>query len=573
MAEEIVLGKLVLDTSDLQNSMAQSKKAIIDLENEQKNLKKETDNLSGANEQQLQSFVDNEAQLKKMKSEYAANQKSVLDLAKAQTGLDSALAQNVKTQNEAIANTKALTEARKQIDTTTVDGAKAIADINAKITANNKLVNENSSALEQQKNNVGNYPQIIGNVGNAFGGATQKAIGFVQQGKEIVGALGAVNNAVVTSAKGVIGFGNASNAAAVQAAEMATVNTTAATATEGLAVAEGTATAATGALNVVMGILLAPVTLIVAAIGALIFLFKDLDPLVDKIEQGFAALTAVVDVLRQSLLAILSLDFSGFDDLGGKMSRAATEAANLKEAQQDLEDAQKSQAVTNAKASQQYDELILKSKNRTLTEKQRIAFLNQAQAIEEANFKQRSALAQAELDNAVQAAKIKGQLSEQELANLKKNTVAYANYLLNTGRISDEQRDKIIEAEKGKIEIRAESTRRLEKSQNAEDKLAEDAEKKAADRAEKQKAASDKALQAEIKNSQNRIDILKAESAQRTLSTEEQINNLQKVFELQNQLAKKTLEGSDQTKQLIANRQELSSAILALTDEQISKEI
>ena len=108
MAEEIVIGKLIIDTSDLESSMASSKKAIVDLEIEQKKLKKDTEGLSSANEDQLNTFVANELQLKKIKAEYAANQKSVLDLTKAQTNLDASLAQQNKTQTQAIANTKAL---------------------------------------------------------------------------------------------------------------------------------------------------------------------------------------------------------------------------------------------------------------------------------------------------------------------------------------------------------------------------------------------------------------------------------------------------------------------------------
>ena len=80
MAEEIVIGKLIIDNSELNNAMAQSKKAIIDLENEQKKLKKDTEGLSSANEEQLNTFIANENELKRLKGEYAANQKSVLDL-------------------------------------------------------------------------------------------------------------------------------------------------------------------------------------------------------------------------------------------------------------------------------------------------------------------------------------------------------------------------------------------------------------------------------------------------------------------------------------------------------------
>lgn len=576
MADEIVIGKLIIDTADLENSMSQSKKAIVDLQGEQKKLTKDTNGLADANDEQLKTFVANELELKRMKSEYAANQKSVLDLTRAQLGLDSALAKQNKTQDDAVANTKELTIARKAIDATTVEGAKAINDINAKIDQNNKFVNESSSALEKQKNNVGNYPEIMGKVGTAFGGATQQAIGFVQTGRDIVGVLGAVNTSVVNGAKNIVGFGNASKIAAVQSAEMATANTGAAVATEGLAVAETTATATTSLLNVALAVLLSPITLIIAALGLVVFLFKDLDPVLDKIEQGFAAVSAVVSVLTQSILGFITGAkgfIDSFGNIGGAMADAAKEAADLKEAQQDLADAQKSQEVSNARASQQYDELILKSKNRTLTEQERIAFLNKAQAIETANFRQRAALAQAELDNAIKAAKIKGQLSQEELDNLQKNTVAYATYLLNTGKITDKELDNIIAAEKGKIEVQAESTRRLEKSQNAEDKLADDAEKKAADRAAKAKAAAEKANAEALKNAQARIDILKLEAAQQNLSTEQRIANAEKIFQLENDLAKRSSTGPEQQKKLIENRQNLSSAILAIADDQIQKEI
>ena len=64
MAEEIIIGKLIIDNSDLNAAMVSSKKAIVDLENEQKKLKKDTEGLSSANEEQLQSFIDNETDLK-----------------------------------------------------------------------------------------------------------------------------------------------------------------------------------------------------------------------------------------------------------------------------------------------------------------------------------------------------------------------------------------------------------------------------------------------------------------------------------------------------------------------------
>lgn len=581
MADEIILGKLVIDTSDLANEMANSKKAIIELENEQKKLKKDTENLTTANEEQLKSFVDNEVELKRMRSEYAANQKSVLDLTKAQTGLDDALKKNVKTQKEAADNTAALVAARRQIDATTVDGAKAIADINAKIDANNKFLNANNSELEKQKVNIGNYPQLIGTVGAAFGGAAQKVIGFAQGGRDTVEAFAEVSSAVQGTIKNVIGFSTASNKASQG---MEVLSAGAEGASGGVsAVGAGSEGASKGIFSMLkasLAFIATPLGAVLAAIaivlGLVINAFSKLDPVVDKVEQGMAAVGAVLDVLNGSIVAFISGSKSfteAFGNMGGAMAEAAKEAAALKEAQQDLADSQRIQEVANAKASQQYDELILKSKNRTLTEKERIAFLNKAQAIEEANFKKRAELAQAELDNALKAVEIKAQLTDKEIAGLKKSTVAYANYLLNTGRITEEQLEAIKEAELGKIAIQAESTKRLEKAQNAEDKLAEDAQKKREERAAKQKAAADKARAEELKNAQNRIDILKLEANQSNLTTEQRIANAQKIFELENALAKKSLSGSDQTKKLLENRQALSSAILKIAEDQINAEL
>lgn len=66
--------------------------------------------------------------------------------------------------------------------------------------------------------------------------------------------------------------------------------------------------------------------------------------------------------------------------------------------------------------------------------------------------------------------------------------------------------------------------------------------------------------------------MLKLESEQSNLTTDQKIANAQKVFELQNDLAKKGLSGTDEQKALIENSQELSSALLTIADDQINAE-
>jgi len=575
MAEEIVIGKLVIDNSELNNAMLSSKKAIIDLENEQKKLKTSTDGLSSANEEQLQTFIANENELKKLKSEYAANQKSVLDLTKAQTGLDAALAKTVKTEKEATANNAALKTARQQLDASTVEGAKAIADINVKMNANNAVLDANKNKQEQAATISGNYRQAIFGVGNAFGGATQQAIGFVQKGKDIVGALGEVNSMVVNSARGIVGFNNASKMAAVQAATFAGSEVAVGAGAEVAAVGTQAATKSTLALNLAIGTLLLPITAIVVTLGLVVAVFRTFQPLVDKVEQGVAALTATFNVIKNTILAVVSGAKSlkeAFSGLGGSMSDAAKEAMSLTKAQQDLDDVMKAQEVTTARNRAEINKLNVALKNRTLSEQERLKISDQIIEKENADFQQRKKIVDEEVLIARRAIALKAQFTEKEKKLLKETGDATKELAESRGGNYDAEFEALNKARLKAIALEDENTVNLEKQYVKRDKLEDDATAKREAANSKRQAADDKALQARLKNAQNEIDILKAQSEASNLSTEQRITNAEKIFALENKLAEQSLKGSDLQKQLIANRQELSSTVLSLIDEQIQKE-
>lgn len=278
-----------------------------------------------------------------------------------------------------------------------------------------------------------------------------------------------------------------------------------ATAQKALAVATGTGTSAMKIFQIALAS--TGIGAIIVAVGLLINYFKDFDPVVDKIEQGMAAFGAVIRVVQQALASLFfsSEDSSeSFKNLGDKMAKAAQDAMKLKEAQQDLEEAMSIQDVANAKASQKYDELIVKSKNRNLSEKERIKLLQDAQKIEDENFKQRSKLAQEDMRIALEAARLKGDLNSQELKNLKAKGTAYAEYLKGIGKITQEEVDAIKKAELSKIDIEKENTSRKEKAINKENALAEKQEQEAEARRqkleEKRRAAQDKIIAENQKN-------------------------------------------------------------------------
>lgn len=576
MAEEIIIGKLIIDNSDLNAAMVSSKKAIVDLENEQKKLKKDTEGLSSANEEQLQSFIDNETELKKLKAEYAANQKSVFELTKAQNGLDNALAKNIKTQEEAIKNNQALNAARRQLDTTTTEGAKAIAEINAKIDQNDKLIKDNSSSQQKASTIAGDYRQKIFELGGAFGGSSAQAIGFVQRGKEILGTVSEINGMVTNSAKNIIGFGNASKTAAVQAAQMSSTNTVLAATTEGVGVAEQGTTRATLGLNIAIGTLLLPITAIVVTLGLIVAVFRTFQPLVDKVERGVAALTATFNVIKYTVLAVVNGAKSlkeAFSGLGGEMSKAAGEAAALTKAQQDLDDAMASQEVATARNRAEINKLNVELKNRTKTEAERLAISDKIISKENADFQQRKKIVDEEIRIARQAIATKAQFSDREKKLLKEQGDATKELAESRGGNYDKEFEALNKARLKAIALEDENTTNIEKQYNRRDKLADDATAKNEARLAKLQAANEKARASGLRNLQNEIEILKLKAAASNLTTEQQLANAQKVFDLETALAKKSTSGSDQTKALLEARQNLSSSILEITAKQIDKEI
>jgi hypothetical protein len=555
MAEKIIIAELDIDVKALISSTTEVKKSMDSLKKEQKELAKNGQDNS-------EQFVENAANLKLLNSEYnagikaiAGNSKAIADQTNRTDLLSLALNKEVSTIAEAREQNKLLNKLRNETNATTAEGQAEIKKLNSALDSNNAFIKDNADAYLKQKINIGNYSSalqgldgVLANFGINGEQARTVVSGFTSTVSKAGNDVVNFSNSAIKATASTLGFKTATQLAAQTQVIQTTATEAQTVANAGLATTTVGVTAATTASTLglkafTVALASTGIGLIVIALGALFAYLKDLDPLLDKIEQGFAAVGAVVRVLGK---AIASLSFDG---LGDSMNRAAKEAVALKEAQQDLADLQNSQEVANAKASQQYDELILKSKNRTLTEKERVSFLQQAEKIEEANYKQRSALSQKELDQAIESARIKGQLSNQELDNLEKNTLAYGTYLLNTGKITQSELDALKKAELGKIEIDSESTKRLEKNQNAQDRLQDDA------KAKSEKIEADK-LVAQKKRQEDAAKIIDA-------AIEKNKQELDLFIESQGIKAKSLAEDLDIARQVLDKRLEILKAELA----------
>jgi len=530
MAEEIInIATLTIDKTEANKSIVDTKQQIFELQKANAELRKDISKNGDVTGEQTKKFVENEQALKKLNAQYKTQTAAINDLTLAELKENKALTESVKSRDQAIAQTKELKVIRGQLNAETEEGAQALALLNKKIDENDAFLKRTASTQEKASTISGNYRQALFGVDAAL---SQFGINGEQARTVVAGFGQGVNGAaksvtdytakLVDGTRAQLGFKTSSQLAAESQVVQTAATEAQAVASVELAAGQEVATVATNASTLslkafTLALAATGIGIVLLLLAALINYVSKLDPVMDALEQVTSGVAAAFSSLGK---AIYSLDFS---NLIGGMEDAYDAASRLKEAQQELADLQRSQEVANAKASQQYDELILKSKNRTLTEEQRISFLNKAQKIEEANFKQRAALAEAELNNAIEAARIKGELSEKEIANLRANTLAYGNYLLNTGKITEEQLEAIKKAELGKIDIQAESIKRLEKSQNAEDKLADDAEAKRKERADKAKADADKALQASVKAQETEIAIQRAKNAQLEQTDEERL--------------------------------------------------
>ena len=506
MADRIVIAELDLNTKAMQQSNTALIVQIQKLKAEQKELMKDTNNMTNATDEQAKAFVENDAALKNLQAQYANNKKIIAENITGVTGLSDAIGKEVQSVNEARKNNAELLSVRNQLNAATEEGAAAIAEINTKIDENTEFIRQNVSASEQQKMTIGGYKEQIKSAFadlNIFNGGLD---GFVERSQEAGGSGALLKNSFNGVKDGVIGATKAS-----------------------------------------LGFIATPIGAVIAAIaivlGVLYSVFKNFTPIVDKCEQAMAALGAVFNVVKNTIVGLvtgtksLSESLSG---LAGDMKDAAVAAAELKKAQQDLEDSQGQLEITTAKANRQINEYLLKSKDRTLSEQERIKYLQLAQKTEQDLYNQKKQVADEELRIAQQQLITGSTMSAKEIKLLKEKGYEYAKVLQDKYALTDEDIDKLKDALIKRENILNDSISIQEKAQNKVNALYEkqDAEReKAAQKAEeKRKEAQQKAEEAKQKAEEKRQ---KAQDA-----TIQKMNDELQVYQIKESRKNKTLEQS-----------------------------
>jgi len=289
--------------------MAEEKKVIIDIEiktqdaindtvklkEETAKLKQEQKELKETSGENSEAYVILTAQIKANQTQISANEKQLASMATQQKT-------ELGTLERAAAANAELRIERQKLNLETDEGKKRLKEINAELDKNNEVIKDNADQAKKQALNIGNYSSAIGGLQNKMDSLptsfSQVTAGFkaiiVQMWAMVANPIGAV------------------------------------------------------------------IAAIAAAFGLLYMLFKNFDPILDKIEQGLAAVGAAFAVLKDAFVEFLTGSKSlteSFSGLGGAMADAAVQAVKLKEAQQELEDANVALIESGARAKQQYDEL------------------------------------------------------------------------------------------------------------------------------------------------------------------------------------------------------------------------
>ena len=202
--QKIVIAELDIDIQALRSKQAERIKQINITRESQKKLRKDTENLTKATEDQLKTFVDTDSKLKKLNTEYGQSKSVLSEVETGVKDLSKALEKQNKNEEQAKKNNKELIKLRSQLNNTTKEGKAAIDQINVKLDQNNKVINANSSALEQQRLNIGNYGSALDRVIPGIGGFIGGLQGTLTGLKSATGGLKAFKIALIATGIGAI---------------------------------------------------------------------------------------------------------------------------------------------------------------------------------------------------------------------------------------------------------------------------------------------------------------------------------------------------------------------------------
>ena len=223
--------------------------------------------------------------------------------------------------------------------------------------------------------------------------------------------------------------------------------------------------------------------LIILAVQQLINVFENFQPVAEAVESA-------VQGLKDAFGALVG---------GGSMTQAIKEGQELLQVMRDLEDTEKAYGIANEKARNQIDKLIVQSKDKGKTEKERIDLIDEANKVEEKAFKESVSRNEILLKKQQEIFSSKNKISGEELDLITKGTskeaIALRDKLEAGTRYNQKELEAIQDGLKKRVELEGQSLVLQEKLQNRRNALLESISSEQEKANEKAKAQDEKRLE------------------------------------------------------------------------------
>ncbi len=225
--------------------------------------------------------------------------------------------------------------------------------------------------------------------------------------------------------------------------------------------------------------------IIILAVQQLINVFEEFKPVADAVESATIA-------VKDAFGALIS---------GGSISQAVKQGQELLNVMRDLEDTENAYQIALDKSKVKIDTLIIASKDKGKTEKERIALIDEANKVEEKAYKESVSRNEKSLALQIKIFAQKNKLSGEEIDLLTQGTKADAlalrERLEQSGKYNEKELNTIQEGLKKRVQLEGQSLVLQEKLQNRRNALLESI-------SAEQEKANEKALQQEQKRQEER---------------------------------------------------------------------
>ncbi|MXN91291.1 hypothetical protein GR160_08620 [Flavobacterium sp. Sd200] len=414
--EKIVLAQLDIDIKGLIAAAGEATAALKKINDELQNLKE-----SGQESSQYFAGMQQQAQLftKLLEQQKTALQEQIKQqekLAEAQKNVAGALDSTARAQQNLTNSMAAGQDLTAEYADNAADATDAINGLNAALNQNRALMADNAET-ERQVKTFNDYKEQVTESFNSINIFNGGLGGLISRAQEAGGTGTLLKNAFSGITGGIKGMGQA--------------------------------------------IAANPLGILLMVLAPIIEQLKNFAPLTNAVEKAMAALSPVIDIVTapiQVLAQGITWVVEGFTKLMGAMSSAAGEASKLKQAEQELATQMTLQQSVNEKVKQQTDELIKKSQDHTLSERERANALRQAFAIENKNYSDRKKLANDDYANKLKNLQLSKDLSDSDIQILEEGTAASVHKLMQQKNISKEELDTLQKAKTTKMGIAAEET-------------------------------------------------------------------------------------------------------------------